>query len=131
MSSLLGAGALGHSAGILVSKGFGKHPLDFNESVQWLGRPDVNGFDLNYFTASAYAYPMTAKIQVTAETAGYRGANATTPSTLTILPALTYAVSPRFVLDGGCYIAARGILPQATLFLGMTYSVVDLCHHRR
>jgi hypothetical protein len=38
-------GSGGHSAGILVSRGFGKHPLDFNESVQWLGRPDVNGFD--------------------------------------------------------------------------------------
>ena len=127
----LGAGALGHSAGILVSKDFGKHHLDFNESVQWLGRPDANGFDRNYFTALAYAHPLTAKLQFTAEIAGYSRANATTPSTLTILSAVTYAVSSRLVLDGGCYIAARGDLPRATFFLGMTYSVVDLYHHHR
>ena len=127
----LGVGALGHSAGILISKDFGKHHLDFNESVQWLGRPDANGFDRNYFTAVAYTHPVSAKFQVTVEIAGYSRANATTPSTLTILPALTYAVSPRLVLDGGGYIAARGNLPRATFFLGLTYSVADLYHHRR
>jgi len=127
----LGAGALGHSAGILVSKDFGKHHLDFNECVQWLGRPDANGFDRNYFTALAYAHPVTAKLQFAAEIAGYSRTNATTPSILTILPALTYAVSPRLILDGGCYFAAHGNLPRTTFFLGMTYSVADLYHHRR
>jgi hypothetical protein len=127
----LGARALGHSTGILVSKDFGKHHLDFNESVQWLGRPDANGFDRDYFTALAYAHPVTAKLQVTAEIAGNSRANATTPSTLMILPAVTWAVSPRLVLDAGCYIAARGNLPRATFFLGITYSVVNLYHHRR
>jgi hypothetical protein len=127
----LGAGALGHSAGILVSKDFGKHHLDFNESVQWLGRPDASGFDRDYFTAMAYSHPVTAKLQVTAEIAGFSSANAIYPSTLTILLAETYAVSPRLVLDGGFYIAGRGNLPRATFFLGMTYSVVDLYHHRR
>jgi hypothetical protein len=127
----LGAGALGHSVGILVSKDFGKHHLDFNESVQWLGRPDGNEDDRDYFTAIAYSHPVTAKLQVEAEIAGYSHANTTTPSTLTILPAVAYAVSPRLVLDGGCYFAAHGNLPRATFFLGITYSVVDLYHHRR
>lgn len=127
----LGVGALGHSAGILVSKDVGKHHLDFNESVQWLGRADANGFDRDYFTALAYSHPVTAKLQVTAEIAGYSRANAATPSTLTILAAVTYAVSPQLVLDGGCYIAARGNLPRATFFLGITYSVADLYHLRR
>ena len=127
----LGAGALGHSAGILVSKDFGKHHLDFNETVQWLGRPDANGFDRNYFTALAYAHPVTAKLQFAAEIAGYSRTNRMTPSTLTLLPALTYAVSTRLVLDGGGYIAARGNLPRATFFLGITYSVADLYRHRR
>jgi hypothetical protein len=124
----LGAGTLGHSAGILVSKDFGKHHLDFNESIQWLGRPDANGFDQDYFTALAYAHPVTSKFQVTAEIAGYSRANGATPSTLTILQALTYAVSPRLILDGGGYIAAHGNLPRVTFFLGITYSVVDLYH---
>ena len=61
-----------------VSKDFGKHHLDFNESVQWLGRPDANGFDRNYFTAVAYTHPVSAKFQVTVEIAGYSRANATT-----------------------------------------------------
>jgi len=127
----LGAGALGHSAGILVSKDFGKHHLDFNESVQWLGRPDAKGFDRDYFTALAYQHPVTPRLQATAEIAGLSRANARTPSTLTILSALTYAVSPRLILDVGCYVAAHGNLPRATFFLGMTYSVADLYHHGR
>ena len=127
----LGAGALGHSAGILLSKDFGKHHLDFNESIQWVGHPDANGFDRNYFTALAYAHPVTAKLQVTFEIAGYSRTNATTPSTLTILPAVTYSVSPRLILDCGGYIAAHGNLPRATFLLGITYSVADLYHHRR
>jgi hypothetical protein len=31
----VGAGAVGHSAGILLSKDFGKHHFDFNETAQW------------------------------------------------------------------------------------------------
>jgi hypothetical protein len=127
----LGAAALGHSVGILVSKDFGRHHLDFNESLQWLGRPEANGFDRNCFTAVAYEHPLTAKIQVMAEIAGYSRANIATPSTLTVLMGMTFAVSPRLVLDGGSYIAAHGNLPRATFFLGTTYSIVDLYHHRR
>ena len=127
----LGTRTLGHSAGILVSKDFGKHHLYFNESVQWFGRPSATGFDRDYFTAVAYTHALTAKLQATAEIAGFSRANTINPSTLTILLAQTYAVSPRLVLDGGCYIAGRGNLPRATFFLGITYSVVDLYHHRR
>jgi hypothetical protein len=35
----VGAGTIGHSAGILLSRDFGKHHFDFNETAQWLGRP--------------------------------------------------------------------------------------------
>src|SRR5438105_646991 len=50
----VGLGALGHSAGILLSEDFGKHHFDFNEAAQWLGRSGQHGFDRDYFAALAY-----------------------------------------------------------------------------
>ncbi len=127
----LGAGSAGHSLGILVSKDFGRHHLDFNESVQWLGRSGSSGFDNDYFTAIAYAHPLKGKLGFTAEIAGFSRANNATPGTLTVLQALTYNISPRLVLDGGCYIAAHGHLPPVTFFAGVTYAVADLYRYLR
>jgi hypothetical protein len=127
----LGSRAAGHSAGLLVSKDFGKHHLDFNESIQWLGRPGAGGFDRNYFTALSYSHPITEKLGFSEEIAGYSRTNATTGATLTILQALAYSVSPRLVLDGGCYVAAMGDLPRVTFFAGVTYAVGDLYHRLR
>lgn len=122
----VGVGALGHSAGILVSKDFGKHHFDFNETAQWLGRPGRSGFDRNYFTALAYSRSLRGKWGMTAEIAGYSRANAATPANMTLMGAATYSVSSRCILDGGIYIAAYGSLPRATFFSGVTYSVGDL-----
>ena len=127
----IGNGKRGHVAGILVSKDFGKHHLDFNESLQWLGRSGADGFDHNYFSALAYAHPLTEKLGVTAEIAGFSRANAATPWTLTVLQALTYNFSPRLVLDAGCYVAAHGNLPRVTFFAGVTYAVADLYRYLR
>jgi hypothetical protein len=127
----LGSGAVGHSAGLLVSQDFGRHHLDFNETVQWLGRDGAGGFDRNYFTALAYSHPITGKLAFSEEIAGFTRTNATTGPTLTILQALTYSVAPRLVLDGGCYVAAIGDLPRATFFAGVTYAVGDLYRHLR
>jgi hypothetical protein len=128
----VGAAAVGHSAGILVSKDFGKHHVDFNESVQWLGRAGGSGFDRDYFTALAYSHGITEKWGATAEVAGFSNANATTPATMTIMGAATYNLSPRLVLDIGIYVAPYGQLPRLTFFSGVTYSVGDLYHrHNR
>lgn len=48
---------------------------------------------------------------------------------MTVLPALTYSVSSRLVLDGGCYAALHRDLPRVTFFMGVAYSVIDLYHH--
>jgi hypothetical protein len=124
----LGAGAVGHSAQILLSKDFGKHHFDFNEGAQFVGRPGEKGFDRNYFTALSYSRQFTAKWGWTAELAGYSWTNAAAPATMTLLAAPTYTVSPRLVLDGGAYVAVYGNLPRVTCFLGVTYSVSDLYH---
>jgi len=126
----VGAGAVGHSAGILASKDFGKHHFDFNESAQWLGRPGGSGFDRDYFTALAYSRGLSGKWGVTAEVAGFSRTNSATPATMTIMGAATYNASSRLILDSGMYVAAYGHLPRATFFAGVTYSVGDLYHHR-
>jgi Putative MetA-pathway of phenol degradation len=124
----LGAGAVGHSVQILLSKDFGKHHFDANEGVQFVGRPGASGFDRNYFSSLSYSRQFTAKWGWTAELAGFSWTNAAAPATMTLLAAPTYNVTPRLVLDGGAYVAVYGNLPRVTGFLGVTYSVSDLYH---
>ena len=126
----VGVGAVGHSAGMLTSKDFGQHHFDFNETVQWVGRPEGRGFDRNYFTAVAYSHPVRGKLGITAEIAGFSRTNIANPATMTLMGAAIYSVSPRFIVDGGLYVAAYGQLPRLTLFSGVTYSIADLYHRR-
>ncbi len=126
----LGLGAAAHSAGLLFSKDFGKHHLDFNESIQWLPQPDRSGFDHNYFTAISYSHPITEEFGFSEEVAGFSRTR-TTDATLTILQTLTYSISPRLVLDSGFYVAGAGDLPRVTFFAGVTYAVGDLYRHLR
>lgn len=124
----VGAGAMGHSVQILLSKDFGKHHFDLNFGPQFLGRPGAIGFDRDYFSALSYSYAFTKKWGYTNEIAGFSRANATTPATLTVLNAATYNVSPRLVLDCGVFLAAYGNLPRANFIAGVTYSIADLYH---
>jgi hypothetical protein len=130
-TSGLGNGAVGHSAGLLVSPDFGRHHLDFNETIQWLGRDGSGGFDRNYFTALSYSHPIRGKLGFSEEIAGFSRTNATTGPTITILQALSYNIAPRLVLDGGCYVAPIGDLPRVTFFAGVTYAIGDLYRHMR
>ncbi len=124
----LGAGAMAHLVQILVSKDFGKHHFDVNEGVQFVGRPQLSGFDRTYFTALSYSRPLRGKWGYTGEIAGFSRRNATTPATMTLLNAGTYNVSSRLVLDGGAYFAAYRQLPRITVFAGVTYSIANLYH---
>jgi len=130
-SAGVGVGAVSHSAGILASKDFGPHHLDFNETVEWVGRTGATGFDRNYFTALAYSHGIHGKWGMTAEIAGFSWTNSTNPATMTLLGSAIYTVSPRLVVDGGIYVAAYGHLPRDTFFCGITYSIADLYHHQR
>ena len=122
----LGAGAMAHLVQILVSKDFGKHHFDVNEGVQFVGRPQLGGFDRTYFTALSYSRLLRGKWGYTGEIAGFSRRNATTPGTMTLLNAVTYNLSSRLVLDGGAYFAAYGQLPRFTVFAGVTYSIANL-----
>lgn len=129
----LGAQASGHSVQLLVSKDLGKHHFDFNEGVQFAGRPGPGGggFDRNYFTALSWSHPVRGSLGFTAEIAGFSWTNAANPATLTLLFAPTYNVTPGFVLDAGAYVAAYGNLPRITFFCGATYSIADLYRKSR
>ena len=124
----LGAQAAGHSAQLLLSKDFGRHHFDFNEGVQFVGRPQpgASGYNRNYFTALSWSHPLRDNWSLDAEIAGFSRTNASTPATMTILLAPAYNVSPRLVLDAGVYVAAYGNLPRVTFFCGVTYSIADL-----
>jgi len=124
----LGAGAVAHLAQILVSKDFGKHHFDVNEGVQFVGRPQLGGFDRKYFTALSYSQPLAGKWGYTGEIAGFSRQNAATPATMTVLNAATYNLSSRLVLDGGAYFTVYGQLPRITVFAGVTYSIANLYH---
>src|SRR6266481_2358874 len=124
----LGYGAMAHLAQILVSKDFGKHHFDVNEGVQFVGRPQLGGFDRRYFTALSYSRPLRGKWGYTGEIAGFSRQNASTEATMTLLNAATYNLSSRLVLDGGVYIAVYGRLPRVTAFAGLTYSVANIYH---
>jgi len=126
----VGVGAVGHSAGILASKDFGPHHFDFNETVQWVGRPGAGGFDRNYFSALAYSTGIRGKWGMTAEIAGFSWTNPANPATMTLMGAAVYSASSRLILDTGSYVAAYGHLPRTTFFAGVTYSVADLYHRR-
>jgi hypothetical protein len=126
-----GIGAVDHDVDLLFSKDLGKHHVDVNGGVNFLGRPGQSGFDRNYFTAFSYSHPLTEKWGFSGEIAGFSRANANTPATMTLLFAVTYNVSPRLVLDGGEYTAVYGNLPRVTGFAGITYSIADLYHSRK
>jgi hypothetical protein len=126
----VGVGAVGHSAGILASKDFGPHHFDFNETVEWVGRPGAGGFDRNYFSALAYSHGIRGKWGMTAEIAGFSRTNPANPATMTLLGAAVYNASSRLILDTGTYAAAYGQLPRVTFFAGVTYSIADLYHRR-
>jgi Putative MetA-pathway of phenol degradation len=124
----LGAGGVGQSVQILLSKDLGKHHIDLNEGVQFVARQGAGGFDRNYFSSFSYSHPISGKWGWTGEVAGFSWTNATTPSTMVLLGAATYSPSPRLVFDGGVYIAAYGNLPRVTGFAGFTFAIADLYH---
>src|SRR5437762_1732395 len=124
----LGAGTMAHLVQFLGSKDLGKHHFDVNLGVQFVGRPQLTGFDRRYFTALSYSRPLKGKWGYTGELAGFSRQNAVTPATMTLLNGATYNLSPRLVLDGGAYFAACGQLPRFTVFAGVTYSIANLYH---
>jgi hypothetical protein len=124
----LGTGAVGHSVQVLISKDFGKHHVDVNEGVQFIGHPGAGGFDRNYFSSFSYSHPITEKWGWTGEVAGFSWTNRASPASMVLLGAGTYNLSPRMILDAGVFIGVYGNLPRVVGFAGFTYAISDLYH---
>jgi hypothetical protein len=124
----LGTGAVGHSVQVLISKDFGKHHIDVNEGVQFVGHPGAGGFDRNYFSSFSYSHPITEKWGWTGEVAGFSWTNRANPASMVLLGAGTYNLSPRLILDAGVFIGVYGNLPRVVGFAGFTYAIFDLYH---
>jgi hypothetical protein len=124
----LGAGAVGHSVQLLLSKDFGKHHIDVNEGVQFVGHPGAGEFDRNYFSSFSYSHPITEKWGWTGEVAGFSWTNRANPASMVLLGAGTYNLSPRLILDAGMYVSVYGNLPRVVGFAGFTYAISDLYH---
>ena len=122
----VGAGAVGHSAGILASKDFGKHHFDFNESAQWLGRPGAGGFDRDYFTALAYSHSFRGNWGATAEIAGFSLANEATPATMTIMGA-RLTTCPRDWCWMPAYTSRHTAIFREPLFLAGSRTRLPIC----
>jgi hypothetical protein len=129
----LGSGRVDHALTFLASKDFGKSHFDFNATELWIGRPGPRRFDRNQQLNLAYSHNLVGDLQIQAELYGDTRLNAETPEFVSSLWALSYAVTPRFVIDSGYELGLTAGGPHRHVFAGLTYSIANLYpgFHRR
>ena len=122
----LGSGQVDHQFTFLASKDWVGTHFDFNASSFLIGRDNASGFDRNFQFNLAFSHPLKGKLAVTGEFYGNTELNSDTPGFASMLWALTYAISPRFVIDGGIDTGMTAGTPQKRVFAGLTYSIVNI-----
>lgn len=122
----LGTGRVDHSLTFLASKDVSHVHFDFNVTQFWIGRQNTHGFDLNDQLNLAYSFPVHGPLQFTGEFYGDTELNHATPGFASSLWALTYAVRPRLVIDGGFEAGITSGGPHRHAFAGLTYSIANL-----
>jgi hypothetical protein len=130
----LGSGHFDHQFTFLASKDLVGTHFDFNASSFLIGRDNASGFDRNFQFNLALSHPLKSKLAVTGEFYGNTELNADTPGFASMLWALTYAISPRLVIDGGIETGLTPGTPQKRVFAGLTYSIANIysaVKHRR
>ena len=128
-SSGLGSGQHDHQILYLMSKDLGGFHADFNVDFEFLGREEQSGYDFVTAPALAVSHPL-GRFILAGEISGTSRQNASTPSTVSTLWALSYNVSSRCVLDAAVSFGLEGDVPDRTYLAGITYSIADLYHHR-
>ena len=97
----LGSGRLDHVVTFLASKDlYGTH-FDFNASHFLIGKPAASGFDQAAQLNLAFSHPLKGHLFITGEFYGTTELNASTPGFASMLSAVTYAITPQLVIDGG------------------------------
>jgi Putative MetA-pathway of phenol degradation len=122
----LGSGRADHAFTFLASKDIAHFHFDFNVSQFLIGRPHTTGFDKNQQLNLAFSHTVRGNLLFTGEFYGDTRLNKATPSFVSSLWALTYAVTPRLVIDGGFEAGLGSGGPHRHAFIGMTYSIANL-----
>jgi len=122
----LGTGRIDHSFTFLASKDIATVHFDFNATHSWIGREGTSGFDQNDQLNLAFSRPIRGGLGFTGEFYGDTQLNRTTPSFVSSLWALTYAINPRLVIDGGFEGGLTSCGPHRHVFAGFTYSIGNL-----
>jgi len=122
----LGSGRVDHAFTLFLSKDIAKIHFDFNATQLLIGRPQRSGFDGNWQINLAFSHAIRGKLQFTGEFYGDTELNQGTPGFASSLWALTYAVTPRLVIDGGFEAGLTSGGPHRHAFAGMTYSIANL-----
>jgi len=124
----LGSGHLGHAFTFLASKDIVGVHFDFNVTHFLLGR-DNPGDDHAELINLAFSHVLHKKLGFTGEFYGQTAANRTNQAFASSLWALTYAITPRLVIDGGFEMGLTSGGPHRHVFVGFTYSIVNVYQH--
>ena len=122
----LGSGHVDHSLTLLASKDIAGVHFDFNVTHFLIGRETPSGFDQSEQINLAFSHPVRGKLLFTGELYGNTRLNTDTPGYFSSLWALTYAVSPRLVVDAGFEATITSGGPHRHAFVGATYSIANL-----
>jgi hypothetical protein len=122
----LGSGRVDHSITFLASKDIWGTHFDFNTTYFLIGRTPGSGFDSNYQFNLALSHPLKGRLAFTGEFYGNTELNAQNPGFASTLWALTFALKPRLVLDGGIDVGLTHGAPQKRFYVGLTYSIANL-----
>jgi hypothetical protein len=119
----LGSGQVDHAFGFLASKDIRGFHLDFNATHLWIGRQNANGFSQNDQLNLAFSHKIYGPLLFTGEFYGDTELDAATPGFSSSLWALTYAITPRLVIDSGYEAGLTSDGPRRHVFAGATYSI--------
>jgi hypothetical protein len=122
----LGTGRADHAFTLLASKDVAGIHFDFNVSQFLIGRSEGGGFDKSQGVNLAFSRPIHGPLLFTAEFYGDTRLNRNTPGFVSSLWALTYAVTPRLVVDAGYEIGLTSGGPHRHVFVGATYAIANL-----
>lgn len=123
----LGTGRVDQQIKFLASKDVGTTHLDFNASALVLGRPASVGRDTAVEIDLSFSHPLWKQLALTGEIYGDTRLNDSVPGYTSTLWALTYALTPRFVVDAGLDTAVTPNAPfRKRFFMGFVYSIGEL-----
>lgn len=121
----LGSGRVDHSFTFGASENVAHFTVDFNFTQFLIGHPS-DSFDQNQQLALAFSHAIYKRLQFAGEFYGQTQLNRATPGFASSLWALTFAISPRLVIDGGFEAGLTSGGPHRHAFGGMTYSIANL-----